>query len=151
MLCSLSLFCLVYTHLLSTSCVFPPVKPVWLSSGFSFSLSNCPSFQGGSKPLMPSPLCSIPPSLHTADSQSDPKRQFQKLVTWPILEDLHGDGKICIPILKASIFPDFESLLQNAGFRVIVVCLLVFPTGNLLSRLQKWLLKPVFWEMARTV
>lgn len=33
------------------------------------------------------------------------------------LEYFHGDGKVCIPILKASLFLDFESLLQNTGLR----------------------------------
>lgn len=47
---------------------------------------------------------------------------------------------MCIPILKASLFPDFESLLQNTGLRG----LLFFPKGKLISGLQNLLLKPVF-------
>lgn len=46
---------------------------------------------------------------------------------------------MCIPILKVSVFPDFECLLQNMGFRGCF-----FSRGKLLSGLQKLLLKPVF-------
>lgn len=53
---------------------------------------------------------------------------------------------MCMPILKASVFPDFESLLKNMGFKGGF-----FSRGKLLSELQKLLLKPVFWEMGGTV
>lgn len=47
---------------------------------------------------------------------------------------------MCISILKASLFPDFESLLQNTGLRGLVF----FPKGKLFHGLQKLLLKPFF-------
>lgn len=62
---------------LSTSCIFPTVKDVHLSSGFSFSLPTCPTFHCGTQPLLPFPLFDIAQSFHTADSQAD--RQFPKL------------------------------------------------------------------------
>lgn len=53
---------------------------------------------------------------------------------------------MCNAILKASVFPDFEPVLQNIGFRRFF-----FSKDKLLSGLQKLLLRSVFWDMEGTV